>query len=780
MQAVSQPCTYSLQGFVKDEQGEALPGATVWISAIDKGVSTDQNGSFHFDNLCEGVYAAEVRFVGYEDVQIEFNVPYKETPCIVLHSVQVLHEVVVEGEHLQQHSLSQAVSSIQQHELEKLRGKPLGEMLKQLSGVNALVTGPAIFKPIIQGLYGQRILVLNNGVRLEGQQWGIDHAPEVDPFTAANIEVVKGAEAVRFGSDAMGGVIILSPASLRKMQKLGGEVHLVGSTNGRSGVFSALLEGQLNNTQRWNWRIQSSLKGAGDYHAANYNLSNTGSTEINASAALAYYGDRHTHEFYLSTYNTTIGILRSAHTGNMSDLQQSIENETPWYIEDFTYSIDNPKQKIHHHLFKTKTSMSMGALSKLYIQYGLQLNKREEFDIRRGGRGETPAMSLSLVTNTLDVYIDRNNNNHTTSLGVSATLKDNTNEPDLGIKPLLPQYNQINTGLFLLEKIRQAHWLLEAGARYDYQQLLVSTFDANNNLIKPLYRFHFGAASLGVSYYLSNTSRIINNISISTRPPHVSELFSEGLHHSTGSIEEGILYSNGDWNIDQKILKETSYKWSTTYQIEKNNLAFEISAYANQINNFVSLQPQDTRLTIRGYFPVFTFIQTDVLLIGTDASFTFDINKHISYTGKASYLRVDDVTNNDRLVYIPPAQMEHALTYHLNWKKLHETFVTIRVPTYFKQTRAPRTLYPEDVATDTSDKNFDFMPAPDGYTLLHLEAGTALPLAEHSLAISFAAENIMNKSYRNYMNRLRYFADDTGFNFSVRLAYRFHTHKKSN
>lgn len=773
---ISQECTFELKGFVKDEQGEVLPGATIWISSINKGFSTGQDGSFQFEKLCAGVYYAEVRFVGYQDIQVEFSIPSREIPCIVLHSVQVLHEVVIEGEHLQQHNLSQAVSSIQQHELEKLRGKPLGEMLKQLPGVNALVTGPAIFKPIIQGLYGQRILVLNNGVRLEGQQWGMDHAPEVDPFTAANIEVVKGAEAVRYGSDAMGGVVILSPASLRKMQKLGGEVHLIGSTNGRSGIFSALLEGQLNNSQRWNWRVQSSLKGAGDYHAANYNLSNTGSKEINASAAIAYYGEQRTLEFYISTYNTTIGILRSAHTGNMSDLQQSIENETPWYIQDFTYSIDNPKQTIHHHLFKTKSSMNIGALSKLYVQYGLQLNQREEFDIRRGGRGETPAMSLSLLTNTLDISIDRNKNNRTSSLGISATFKNNTNEPDLGIKPLLPQYNQVNAGVFLLEKIRKGHWLLEAGARYDFQQLLVSTFDANNNLIKPLYQFHFGAASLGGSYYLNNTSRIINNISLSTRPPHVSELFSEGLHHSTGSIEEGILYNKGDWSIDQKIHKETSYKWSTTYQIEKNNLAFEISGYANRINNFVSLQPQDTRLTIRGYFPVFTFIQTDVLLIGTDASLTLDINKHISYTGKASYVHADDVINNDRLVYIPPAQMEHAFTYHLNWSKWHETFLTIRVPTYFKQTRAPRTLYPEDVAGDTSDKNFDFMPAPDGYTLLHFEAGTTFPLAEHSLTISFSAENILNTSYRNYMNRLRYFADDTGANFSLRLAYKFHTH----
>lgn len=777
--ATAQECPYTLKGLVKDEQGEPLPGATVWIKSINKDASTNVDGSFQFENVCAGSYSVEVQYVGYENTVVEIRVPFHEIPCIVMHNVQMLHDLVIEGEHLQAHSLSQAVSTLQQHDLERMRGKPLGEMVKQLPGVNALITGPNIFKPVIQGLYGQRILVLNNGVRLEGQQWGLEHAPEVDPFTATNIEIVKGAEAVRYGADGMGGVIILSPASLRKMQRLGGEIHVVGNTNGRSGIFSAMLEGQLNKSQKLNWRLQGTLKRAGDYQAADYNLSNTGATEVNAAAALSYYSDKKIVEIYLSTYNTTLGILRSAHTGNLTDLQQSIENETPWYIKDFTYAIDNPRQKIHHHLFKTKLAAPINTNCKLNLQYGLQYNQREEYDIRRGGRSEIPALSLALLTNTVDIFIDRNKNEKTSSLGLSTTLKNNTNEPDLGVKPLLPQYDQLNIGLYGIEKMRSAQWLFEFGARYDYQYLVVSTFDKDKTFIEPHYNFHYGAASFGTSYYVNASSRLINNVSVSSRPPHVSEMFSEGLHHSTGSIEEGLLYDSGYWLVNQKIAKEISYKWNTTYQLEKENFAFEISGYINRINDFVSLQPVGTRLTTRGYFPVLTFMQTDVLFWGSDVALTWNMTKSVTYTGKATYLQVSDVTHNDRLVYIPPAQMEHAITFHTNFRKLHETFITMRVPTFFKQIRAPRTSYPKDVITDTSDKNFDFMPAPKGYSLLNVEIGTTIPANNHAFVVSISAENVLNKAYRNYMNRLRYFADDIGFNLSLRLTYKFHTHPKS-
>jgi len=779
----SQEYIYEIAGQVVNDKGEPLSAATVSISVLQNKIATitDDSGHFLFKKLCAGTYMVNANYVGHKSLRIEVQIPSQHQIKLVLSSVQLLEDVVVTDHHHTEHGLAQVAVSLQAQDLERLRGKSLGEMVKQLPGVNALATGPSISKPVIQGLSGQRILILNNGVKMEGQQWGIEHAPEVDPFIAENIEVVKGAETVRYGADAMGGVIILSPTPLKKTEKFGGELNLVGTSNGRGVIFSSLLKGPLYNTRNntsWNWQVQGTINRTGDYHAAKYNLSNTGVQEANASAAVAYHNRNSVLNFYLSTFNTTIGILRSAHTGNLTDFQQSIESEKPWYVERFTYSINNPKQNIHHHLFKTKLTTNLSTTRKFLIQYAFQYNNREEYDIRRGSLTEKPALSLNLISNTAEISLEQNKNNKSSSVGINTSLKLNTNKPDLGIKPLLPQYDQFNIGLYKFEKIRLSHWLFEWGVRYDYQYLLVSTFDKDKNLIKPDYHFHYGAGSLGASYYLNGFSRIINQFSISGRPPHVSELFSEGLHHSAGAIEEGLLLNGSDWNLNSTVRNEYAYKWNSTYQFEKEKVNFELSGYINRINNFITLNPQDTRLTIRGYFPVFAFTQTDVVLWGLDASVKWNISKFLIYSGKASYLEIEDVKNNDRIVNVPPPQMEHSLSVHGKVGNTYNSFITLRIPTFFQQTKSPRTLYPIEVPTNTSNKNFDFMPAPSGYTLINLELGLAVPVHHHALLVSFSVENLMNKAYRNYMNRMRYFADETGFNLALRLSYKFYNNNE--
>ena len=130
------------------------------------------------------------------------------------------------------------------------------------------------------------------------------------------------------------------------------------------------------------------------------------------------------------------------------------------------------------------------------------------------------------------------------------------------------------------------------------------------------------------------------------------------------------------------------------------------------------------------------------------------------------------------LIFIPPAQWENGLTYTIPQLGRMEGFqLAVSVPMTFRQSRAPVVVSPRDI-TDTTlpEKVFDFAPAPAGYTLINLRAGFKLPLGEHSLGFTFTAENLLNTTYRNYMNRLRYYADDVGSNFIVRVSYNFLSH----
>lgn len=769
----AQDCSYTLSGVVKDVDGNILPGATLLLSG--KTAGTNDKGEFSFQELCSGDFELVVRYIGYTESHIAVNIPQSKELVVKLSSSETTLTAVEVTGSTTHTGLTNSTYNLSQEELEHFSGKSLGEALKRVPGVSALQTGPAIFKPVIDGLHSQRILILNNGIRQEGQQWGVEHAPEIDPFIASEIKVVKGSEAVRYGSDAIGGVIIVDTPPMHQAQKFGGELNAGIFSNNRMAVFSGLLEGGFKNYENISWRVQSSVKKGGDYSAPDYVLSNTGAQEINFSGAIGFKKEDRGVEVYFSSFNTELGILRAAHTGSLEDLERSIREQKPRYIEDFTYTINAPRQKINHQLLKISAFKKIQGIGTLRVLYGGQLNQRKEFDIRRAGRTGKPALSLDLFSNVLDVSLDHNIAGLEGSIGVNGTYKDNSNVPGTGIAPLIPNYKQFNGGIFLLEKYRTKNWLVEAGARIDHQYLQVLTFNQDKNLIKPEFNFNYVSGSLGASYYINQYARMSSHVGVAMRPPHVSELYSEGLHHGVAAIENGILIKDGFKTDQSFIKKEISTKWTNSFQLIRKNFSLEVSAYINPISNYVYLKPTGTALTIRGYFPVFEYSQTEALLTGIDGLVHWDVSSHVEYTGTFAYLYAKDMTNNDVLTFIPPAQMEHALTYHIDTKRNQSFFFTISTPVGFKQTRAPITVYPSEADSYTGSKVFDFAPAPDGYVLLNAEMGIKLPVHLHALSISIEGENILNKSYRVYMNRLRYFADEPGANIMLRVKYNFHS-----
>lgn len=777
--AQSDDCAYPLRGLVEDNQGNALIGATVWIETSQTGTSSAADGTFVITELCAGTIRLLIRYIGYEDQRITVRIPAQRQLIVTMRpSTQVLHDIVIEGEHTQQHGLSQALNILTEEELNARSGKALGELINQVPGVTSMMTGPGIYKPVIHGLHSQRILILNNAIRQEGQQWGVEHAPEIDPYIAAEVEVVKGAEAVRYGADALGGVIIVNPAPLHYSAGFGGELHAAFMSNNRMGVISGMLEGGSAPPKGLAWRVQGTAKKGGDYHAPDYTLSNTGTEEFNFSGTIGLKKETHEVELYVSSFNTEIGILRSAHTGNLDDLQQSIIRERPWYIADFTYTINNPRQSIGHHLMKLKASKQIASLGTLNFLYGGQFNQRKEFDIRRGGRNNRPALSLDLFSHVVDVTLDHNVANWSGTVGLNGTLKDNNNVLGIGI---LPDYDQYAGGIFVLGKHRKEKWLVEAGLRYDHQYLRVITFDDQNNVLRPGYTFNYVSGSAGTSYYVNTRSRLSSHFAVSVRPPHVSELYSQGLHHGVAAIEEGLMIRQ-DGVIDtdpSHVTKERSHKWVNSYQYTDERFSAELTAYANYIRDYIYLQPYETRLTIRGYFPVFRYRQTDAILAGGDLSLGWNMTKRLRYAGKASYLYAENISQNGKLPFIPPVQFDNAVVYTWpsvgNWKDLH---VKLSALTVLRQYRAPRTLYPADIPAQNFEETstFDFMSPPSGYTLVNLEIGAKFPMGNRDLSLTLSADNVLNTGYRNYMNRLRYYADEAGRNVMVRVKYNFHSH----
>lgn len=753
-QAQNADCPYSLSGTVSDEHnGEPLSYATIYIEELKTGVVSDSLGYYRMEGICKGIYTITASHIGCESVTKKVTLQNHTVQHFVTeHHEEILEAIKVTGKK-DEETASITKNQLEGVELEQVMGKSLGEALLKISGVNVLQTGPTISKPIIHGLHSNRILMLNNGVRQEGQQWGAEHAPEIDPFIAAELSVIKGAASVQYGSDAVGGVVLVKPAPLPITHDFKGKINLVGMSNGRQGIASAQLEGGHSKWNGFGWRLQGTVKKAGDFHTPNYSLTNTAMRETNISAALGFKKYRYGLEVFYSHFNTELGILRGSHIGNTTDLEAALERAVPLFTEDFNYDILNPKQKVGHHLAKINTYWRSERWGKLQLQYAFQLNNRKEFDIRRGSRSEIPSLDLNLQSHQLDLNLEHKKWGELEGrFGISSNYKRNRNQPDTGVRPLIPYYDQYGVGVFWLEQWKQEKWELEGGIRYDFQHLLVKTFTSTNELLQPTFNFHNLSASFGGLFHFNKQLSFRSNLGTAFRPPSVNELFSEGLHHGAAAIEEG----------DATLQTEKSLKWVNTLQYQKSNQwQWEVSAYTHFLQNFIYLEPTlESRLTIRGAFPVFRYTQTNARLLGLDVASEWKFSPHFSWQSKASLLWAKDTENDEFLISMPANRLENSLVFSQEkWGIWRDIQLKTSLLWVGKQNRFPA--------------NAEWVVPPDAYQLVHFEVGGNLPLKNKNLGIHLEVQNAFNTVYRDYLNRLRYYADETGRNVVLRLKYGF-------
>jgi iron complex outermembrane receptor protein len=292
---------YKLKVIVTDSiSGKPLEGATVSLTRHKHSHLTGQNGIVVFDTLKAGQYHVACTYIGYHTYEQTITLPEQQVVKITLcPSSYHLHEMVIKDR--AQHDIPtysiQSSAILTSSQIEKLRGQNLGDLLKNINGMTTLSTGPGIAKPVLRGLHSNRLVMLNNGVKQEGQQWGAEHAPEIDPFSLNKVEVIKGAASVEYGPEAIGGAIRLLSREYRANNGIGGEISLQGYSNNLQGAASAMLEGTHFKNQQFNWRVQGTLRKAGDSRAPDYVISNTGFDEQNGSVALAYTYKRFTWSF---------------------------------------------------------------------------------------------------------------------------------------------------------------------------------------------------------------------------------------------------------------------------------------------------------------------------------------------------------------------------------------------------------------------------------------------------------------------------------------------------
>ncbi len=748
-------CVCFIRGVVVDQHNrQPVPGVTVFLRGQNKGAVTDARGAYLIDGLCPGQYVLEGRIIGYNHFQVPVNLREGHEENFSLHEEEVhLKEIEVAAQRVQAPA-TQPLATLTGRELYQTRGLSLGESLKSIPGVSTLQTGSTISKPVIHGLHSNRVLILNNGIRQEGQQWGSEHAPEIDPFIANRISVVKGAAGVRYGSDAIGGVILVEPATLPYQRGLTGEVNLAGFSNGRQGVASALVQSGVKGRHEIAWRAQGTLKNGGNTRAPSYFLDNTGVREQNFSLAAGYHRKAFGTDIFYSNFHTQTGIFSGSHIGSVTDLLELIRRGEPAVRPGFTRQIGRPYQDTQHELLKAEFHYNLPAGGRLQWLTARQYNYRAEYDLHVPKNDSLaalhrPELTFRLTTYTNDLLWEHRPLAGKLSGQAGASFLYQYNL--MSGRPLIPNFDQFTAGLFWIERFLSGGWELEAGARYDLRSLNSYRL-INRNEVRDHFRFSNASGTLGVNRSLGTYFSLSYNAGTTWRAPNVSELFSNGVHHGAAAFEEG----------DAGLKPENALNNILSARFSGGSFTAELGGYLNYIRNYIYLQPQpEPVLTVRGAFPYFKYRQTHASFTGMDAMATWQIHPYVSLQSKLTYLRVYDRKNNDYLVMIPPNRLDSELKLEIP-KVLTAKTVSVSVGHLLvsRQSRAPA--------------HSDLLPPPGGYTLWNAQLGGTFPLSDRQeLKISLTGYNLLNRSYRDYMNRLRYFADETGRNIGLRIQWVF-------
>lgn len=737
------------------DTGLPLPGATVRTPSGT--YVADAAGHLPLPETALRTGSITVKAVGYADRILSVEEVRSHRPLRVALSLLTnrLDEAVVSTGRIV-HSQNTATQTLSSADVRRQLGNTFAAALEQIKGMSMVQTGATIAKPMLHGMYGTRLLIMNNGVRQQGQQWGVDHAPELDANSAGNLSVVKGAEAVRYGAEALGGVILLDTKPLPYTRSLteGNLSALYGSNGRRFALTGTADAGFAFAGGRAAWRAQATYLNGGDRSTAHYLLNNTGMREANASAAFGWKRGAFEADGYYSLFTTRIGVLFSAQMGDEQLLRERIRIGRPTDLHPWTRTVDYPHQKVVHQVGKLRTRLNLPGGSRLEWQASLQHDDRREFNQRRNFRSHIPTLDLQLTSFQTDAnWRHSYGDAWSTETGLFYANVKNTNTPGTGVVPIIPNYVQQNAGLYALQKYSGHYWGAEAGARWDHQRLNARGIDLYGRPYGRLSHYNNVTYTLGAHAHVLPWLDILTNVGSAWRAPHVHELYSNGVEHSSG------LFSRGDATLRP----EVSTKWVTSLRISGGRFSASVDAYAQWIDNYIYDAPTSEVITmVSGAYPVFAFRSADAFFRGIDAEAKWHVLPRLTLEAGGAWVRADERAGRKPLPYIPALRITDAATIRLgDLGHVHDIYVKASHKFVAKQTHF--------------DPAADLIPyTPPAYHLFGAEAGAAWVLPDgRKLKLLLTADNLLNREYREYTNRFRYYAHDLGRDVRCMLTWEF-------
>ena len=627
-----------------------------------------------------------------------FSTPAKaQNNTFVEDSCVHLSEVVVTGltGSTRINQLPAPVAVISPEELQSHSSTNIIDAISHQPGISQITTGSGISKPVIRGLGYNRVLVVNDGIRQEGQQWGDEHGIEVDGEAVHSVEIMKGPASLMYGSDAMAGVILLHDAPLMAEGEMSASASTEYQTNSHLFAYSANTQGNKKGFV-WNWRWTQ--RWAGEFR-----------NPVNGRVHNSQFRER-----------ALKGMLGMKERWGHSLLKMSYFHQRPGIIEA---PDEDPFQKINHYKVVTDNMFYVGD-GVLKAIVGYQHNRRQEYEENQVG------LDFMLHTINYDVrYVFPFS--WKLNVGTNGMWQQSKNK---GVEALIPAYHLIDFGIFSTasESFGPVH--VSGGLRFDHRHVNWTPI-APSAAVTGKRNFNAVSGSIGAIWNITPNLDLRLNIARGFRAPNMSELGSDGEHEGTFRYEVG--------NADLK----PEYSWQGDLGLDFSSEYFsaKLSLFANRITNYIFAE-KTGGVSVEGT-SIFRFTQGDARILGGETTVILHPVHHLHWENSFSYVNSVQMHQPEETKYLPftPAPrwmstIHYDIKGSCTWIK--NLFAEAQMECYLKQNNVYR-------LNDTET------PTPS-YTLFNVVTGTDFLIhGKRFASLHLSVNNLFNRAYQNHLSRLK-------------------------
>ena len=712
--------TGTLSGRVTTSTGAPVADVQVSLSELRRSTTTDSTGHYAIADVPAGSYSVTFQRIGYAPAVRRVISSGGDVTADV-----TMRESVVELTGIQVTASANATSALNSpqptsvvagDELRESQSPSLGETLEGVAGVHSLSTGVGIGKPVIRGLTSNRVLVLDDGQRLETQQWGDEHSPNIETATAERIEVIRGPASVLYGSDALGGVINVVQKDLP--DATGVPAFARGTLSAAYGTGNGLKDGAIDvegGSGSLGFRGSLSGRGSDDVHTPDYVLWNSGNRAAGGSATLGTRG--------------SWGSLAGTFSQRSERIQLTDDDPAA-----------TPTQRMATSHGRVDLAVPLGA-ARLEVSTGYERSRRREFADKT-----TSTVGLGLLSQTFlaDVHY------HHAAVGPFSGLLGfsgvrNTFDK-FGEETLIPRSRGHDLGLYAFEQTEGRRVNLSFGARFDNRRLDV---DADTVLGNPAraHTWNSATGNLGLLFHLSEPIALVVNVGRGFRAPSSFDLYSNGVHEGTVAFERG----------NPNLKTETSVNTDVALRVQSSRLTLEVGTFLNLIQDYIYTVPTGTVDSASG-FQIYDVTQGNARLTGFEGALQWHPTAYLHLQGTADYVRGQNTSTSLPLPSMPPFRA----TWMARLERGQRAYLSIGGEMNARQTRldpAERQFYGDAFG------GAGYQSRP--YTLVNFGAGAGWSVGSHAFLVDLSLRNAFNTRYADYLSRIKTKVLDPGMGRSL-------------